>query len=78
MLNPIVERQIIEQLNQLDLSQQQRVLDFARELAATSQPQGVPAEQVIAAAAGLFTKEEVDEMMKAIEEDSERIDLDEW
>ena len=78
MLNPIIERQILEELNRLDLPQQQRVLDFARELTHTSRPQGVPAEQVIRAASGLFNRQEVAAMMQAIEEDAERIDLDEW
>jgi hypothetical protein len=74
MLNPIVERQLIEQLNRLDPSQQQRVLDFARELATATRPQGVPASK-LKQFAGLIPKEDLAEMKRAIEEDCERIDL---
>ena len=78
MINPIIEQQILDELNRLDLPQQQRVLDFARELSHPSRPQGVPAEQVIRAAAVCSTRQEVADMMQAIEEDCEKIDLDEW
>ncbi|MBI5668854.1 MAG: hypothetical protein HZC41_12680 [Chloroflexi bacterium] len=78
MLDPVLERQILDELRRLDADQQRRVLDFARELSEADRPRGVPAERVFRAAAGLFSKEEVDEMMKAIEEECERIDYDEW
>jgi hypothetical protein len=78
MLNPALEHELLEELHRLNDEQQRRVLAFARELAGATTPRGVPAEQVFRAAEGLFTKEEVAEMMAAIEEDCERIDYDGW
>jgi hypothetical protein len=77
MLNPVIERQILEELHRLKPEQQQKVLEFARELTGSKTPKGVPSSSLLKFG-GLIPKEDLDEMMKAIEEDCERIDYDEW
>ncbi len=66
-------QQIIERVNQLDAEQQQKVLEFMRELA---RPRGVPAQSLLKFA-GRIAPEDLDRMEQAME-DCERIDPDEW
>ena len=78
MDKPLLENEILNVLHRLNAEDQQKVLDFARNLPTSSRPRGVPASQLFQLAEGLFEHEDVEEMMKAIEEDCERIDYDEW
>lgn len=77
MLDPVIKQQILDELRRLDADKQRRVLDFARELSEADRPRGVPAKE-LSRFAGLIPKEDLEEMKRAIEEDCERIDYDEW
>ena len=78
MDKPLLENEILDVLHRLKPEEQQQVLDFARALPGNTRPRGVPASQLFKLAEGLFEHSDVEEMMKAIEEDCERIDYDEW
>jgi len=71
----LVER-IAERAAQLPTKDQQRILEFADALART-QPRGVPGE-TWRQFAGAISKEDLELMEKAIEEECERIDPDGW
>ncbi len=71
-----VRNELLKQLDQLPPAKQNEVLSFARSLA-ESLPKGVPGDQLLRFA-GTMTHEEAQEFLKAIEEDCERIDPDEW
>ncbi len=77
MIDPVLEHEIIQQLERLNPDQQRKVLDFARGLNVSERPRGVPSSSLLQFG-GLIPKEDLDEMMKAIEEDCERIDYGEW
>jgi hypothetical protein len=67
---------ILEQLDRLDADKQRQVLEFARGLA---RPKGEPGWQLVQHAREIqFPHEDLEEMRLAIEEECERIDLDEW
>ncbi len=78
MDKPLLEEEILNVLHRLKPEEQQQVLDFARNLPGSNRPRGVSASQLFKLAEGLFEHSDVEEMMKAIEEDCERIDYDEW
>ena len=65
------------QLDDLRREQQQKVLDFTLALKKPPQPIGEPAENLLQFI-GLFPKEDLEEIARAIEEDCEKIDYDEW
>jgi type IV secretory pathway protease TraF len=71
-----LEVEIREQLNQLPLEQQQRVLEFARSLAA-SQPQDASGRALLRFA-GAIEPTELESMQRAIEEACETVDYREW
>ncbi len=66
-------QQIIERVNRLDAEQQQKVLEFMREL---ERPRGVPARSLLKFA-GRIALDDIERMEQAME-DCERIDPDEW
>lgn len=76
MVHPLIKHEIEEQLDRLPVEMQRRVLDFALALVAT-EPKGVPGANLLRFA-GTISKEDLDLMEKAIEEDCERIDENEW
>lgn len=78
MDKPVLEAELLDVLHRLKPEEQQQVLDFARNLPGSKRPRGVPASQLFKLAEGLFEPSDVEEMMKAIEEDCEKIDYDEW
>ena len=80
MINPPLEKELLNHLRQLNVSQQVMILDYVRFLASQgdSLPEGAPAEQVIEAAKDLFDELDIKEIATAIEEDCERIDVNEW
>ena len=70
--------QIISQLDRLSPEQQQLILDYTRSLLGQL-PQGIRGEELIALAHEInFTPEDLDEIIRAIEEDCGRIDWDGW
>jgi|tagenome__1003787_1003787.scaffolds.fasta_scaffold17799021_2 hypothetical protein len=72
-----LKEEIIDQVDKLTPEQQQALLDYAQRL--QSLPAGTPGEVLLEHMNDFdFAPGEVDEMMRAIEEGCERIDLDEW
>jgi hypothetical protein len=75
MVDTEVQTRLIEQLERLPLSKQQRVLDYARSLAEPLR--GTPGEDFLELC-GTLSRESAEEMTRAIEEGCEQIDLDDW
>ena len=76
MIETEVQSELLKRLEQLSPVKQWQVLGFARSLA-KGPPRGVPGDQLLRFA-GTMTHDEAQEFLKAIEEDCERIDDDEW
>lgn len=72
-----VADQLLEQFNQLDESQQQRLLNFARILADTPQVAGEAGTSIVTAT-GYFDPQALDEMEAAIDDGCEEIDWRGW
>lgn len=77
MDKPVLEAELLDVLHRLKPEEQQQVLDFARNLPGSKRPRGVPSSSLLKFG-GLFPKEDLKEIMQAIEEDCEKIDYDEW
>ena len=71
-----IDREITELLHRLPELQQQRVLNFARELAEVK-PQGVPGADLIAFG-GRIPADDLQRMQDAIEAGCEAVNLSEW
>lgn len=71
-----VKKEIINQIERLDYEHQKRVLDFVRALFITG-TKGVPGKQLLSFAATI-PKDDLKIMAQAIEENCEKVDLDEW
>jgi hypothetical protein len=71
-----VESELREQLKLLPLDQQQKVLEFARSLVST-RIRGIPGKNLLHFA-GSIDKEALEAMKEAIEENCEKIDVNEW
>jgi hypothetical protein len=71
-----IDREITELLHRLPELQQQRVLEFARELA-HAKPHGVPGADLIAFG-GRIPPDDLRLMEEAIEEGCEAVNLGEW
>lgn len=76
MIDAAIQNELLKEVEQLPPPLQQKVVDFARSLA-QSRPRGTPGKQLLKFA-GILTPEEGEAMMKAIEEDCEQIDPNEW
>ena len=76
MVDPSLHREIFEQLGRLPVDQQRRVLEFVRTLA-SGEAVGVPGKEILRFA-GMFDTADLKEMEKVIQEECERIDLNEW
>lgn len=74
MNNQSIKVEIVKQLDRLPYKFQQRVLDFVRVL---SKPKGVPGKQLLHFA-GAINSEDLQAMTKAIEDECERVDRNEW
>jgi len=70
------EREIIKELNQLNIKQQQEVLNFIHSLI-KSKIRGVKGAELLTFA-GAIELEELQLMEKAINDGCEGVDLDEW
>ena len=70
-------QEIVERLEKLTLGQQRQVLDFTLELSGES-PKGIPLQELLEFAAGLFPPEDLEEIKQAIEEDCGQVDESEW
>jgi len=76
MVDTFVQNELLKQMEQLSPALQRRVLDFACSLAKPA-PRGTPGRELLRFA-GIMTPEEGKEFLRAIEEDCERIDPNEW
>ncbi len=76
MIDATIERQLHEELLNLNLDQQRRVLEYAHGLARTKPP--VVSGAVLASLESPFSPEEWEAIAEAIEEGCEQVDLDEW
>lgn len=76
MINPLVEKELMAQLNKLSEEQQQQVLDFARFLAMKN-PVGVPGKELLKFA-GTISHEDAKIMLEAAEENWGQADLKSW
>lgn len=77
MISTTVKKEIMKQVGQLDYEHQRRVLDFARALAVTTGPKGVPGKQLLPFA-GSIPADDLKLMEQAIEDSCEKVDLNEW
>ena len=77
--DPAIQSELLTYLGQLPIADQARVVDFARSLADSERPKkvGVPGKDLLRFA-GTISHEDCMEMLKAIEEDCEQIDANEW
>jgi hypothetical protein len=76
MVMPAVKAQILSDLDQLSPAQQRRAAELVRGLV-SALPKGASVEDLLAVA-GALDDEAAHEMMEAIEEGCERVDLHEW
>lgn len=72
-----IQEELMKELGQLPLDRQRQVLDFARTLARERPPASGPVRHFLDLA-GTLDPEDADEMLRAVEEDCERIDPDGW
>jgi len=72
---PIVD-EVVEQLKGMPQHLQWQVLQFVRSLAKT-EVQGIPGQQLLRFA-GSIPADDLKLMNEAIEQDCERVDIDEW
>jgi hypothetical protein len=77
--DPTMHNDLLSYMGQLGPADQARVVDFARTLTGNSNRpiRGVPGKELLKFV-GTIPHEDLEEMKKAIEEDCERIDYDEW
>ena len=76
MIDEDIRSALLKQIDQLPISQQRRVLDYAASLA---EPAGtkVPEDDLLSLCGSMPT-EDAQEMIRVIEEECERIDPNEW
>ena len=70
-------QEIMQRLENLSPGKQRQVLDFTLELSGES-PKGIPLQELLEFAAGLFPPEDLEEIKQAIEEDCGQVDESEW
>ncbi|MBI3014458.1 MAG: hypothetical protein HYY65_05225 [Candidatus Tectomicrobia bacterium] len=75
-MNPLLKKEILDQLDRLASEQQKQVLDFARSLT-TPLPPGKPGKELLPFA-GAIDADDLRTMMQAIEEGCEKVNLSEW
>jgi hypothetical protein len=76
MVMPAVKAQILNDLNQLSPSQQRRAAELVHALVSTL-PKGASVEDLLQVT-GTLDDEAAQEMMEAIEDGCERVDVHEW
>ncbi len=77
MENTTTIQEIVQRLENLSPGKQRQVLDFTLEVSGES-PKGIPLQELIEFAAGLFPPEDLEEIKQAIEEDCGQVDESEW
>ncbi len=76
MVDPNLRKEILKHLGRLSVAQQRRVLEFVQALT-TGEPTGVPGKELLRFA-GMIDPADLREMEKVIQEECERVDLNEW
>ncbi len=76
MVDPGIQKQILEQLDKLPVDQQRRALQLVRALV-RPEPTGVSGKEMLRFA-GMIDTTDLKEMQEVIEEECERVDLNEW
>ena len=76
MVLPRVKEQILSDLDRLSPEEQQRAAELVHGLI-TPLPKGASVEDLLSVA-GILDDQAAQEMMQAIEDGCERVDLDEW
>jgi hypothetical protein len=75
-MNPAIEKELRDQLDQLPAAQQRQVLDFARTLAAKKRQ--TASGRALSEFAGTIAKEDLALIAEAIDEGCEQVNPDEW
>ena len=79
--DPTLQNELLSYLGQLGSDDQARVVNFARTLSEPPRPpktvRGTPGKELLRLA-GMIPHEDLEDMKRAIEEECERIDADEW
>lgn len=73
-----IREELLKQLEKLSRENQEKVLDFARSLAAIPEPLRRRSGKDLLAFAGAIDRQDLAEIAKAIQEDCERIDPSAW
>lgn len=74
-----VKEQLLREVEKLNLQQQEQLLRVARQMQAAETPVGTPGEVLLADLQRYqYEPGDLDEMLRAIEEETERIDWDSW
>jgi hypothetical protein len=73
-MSTTIRDQIIEQVDRLDDTRQQPVLDFARRL---TESEGTPGRDLLRFA-GIIDPADIEAMSRAIQEGCEKVDLEAW
>lgn len=76
MVNSKIKSELIKKLDQMQIEQQEEVLRFAHSLIC-SKDHGTPGKNLLSFA-GKIGKRELETMATAIEEECEKVHLDEW
>lgn len=76
MTTTALKQEVTEKLDSLTPEDQRKVLDLARALAERKM-HGVTGKGLLPFTTG-FSREDLDVMRRAVEEDCERVDLSEW
>jgi hypothetical protein len=76
MVDPRLREELLQPVSRLSPQKQQRVLQFAAAWSGSGVP-GAPGSGLLALA-GVMSREEADEMLRAIAEDCGRIDPNGW
>jgi len=78
---PTSQNELLSCFDQLKVEDQARVVEFARALAAGSSgakaPRGTPGKELLNIV-GIIPHEDLKEMTRVIDQECERINLDEW
>jgi hypothetical protein len=75
-MNPAIKKELREQLDKLPAAQQRQVLDFARTLAARKRR--MASGRALSEFAGTIAKEDLAQIVQAIDEGCEQVNPDEW
>ena len=76
MTHSTIAQQTMQQINQLPVDLQRKVLDFAQALV-LSLPKGTPGQNLLRFAA-IMDPDDIQAMTQAIKKGCERVDTDEW